>query len=123
MWEPYTLETEEGWFLTIFRITGVKGEKLYLKEENKDKLPVLVQHGAFDAAFGWLGYNPFTPTIPGLLAERGYDVWVANTRGSPYSNTNRRDGEWSLKERWDHDWSDYATYDTPVMVDKMLEVT
>ena len=24
-WEPHKVETEDGWFLTIFRLTGVKG--------------------------------------------------------------------------------------------------
>ena len=41
-WEPHTVETPEGWFLTVFRITGVKGRKLYLEEENKDKAPILI---------------------------------------------------------------------------------
>ena len=59
----------------------------------------------------------------GKLAERGYDVWVGNRRGSVYSNVNRRDGEWSLKERWDFSWADEGENDLPKIVDMILEET
>ena len=42
-WEPYQVKTEDGWFLTIFRITGkVDSEPNYLKDDNKEKLPVVM---------------------------------------------------------------------------------
>ena len=54
---------------------------------------------------------------------RGYDVWFGNNRGTPYSDTNRRDGEWSLKEKWDFSWAEMGLYDLPAEIDKILEVT
>ena len=45
-WEPYEVETEDGWILTLLRITAVDGVELSKSEENKDKPPVLMQTGA-----------------------------------------------------------------------------
>ena len=42
-WEPYTVETADGWFLTLFHITKVKGEAL---QAGSDKPPIYFQHGA-----------------------------------------------------------------------------
>ena len=53
----------------------------------------------------------------------GYDVWLGNNRGTPYSDYNIKDGTWSLKERWSVDWSDMGQYDIPAFVDKIIEVT
>ena len=62
-------------------------------------------------------------SLPGGLAERGYDVWLGNNRGARYSNKNRRDGEWSQKERWNWSFAEMGMYDVPAFIDKMLEVT
>ena len=62
-------------------------------------------------------------SLAGGLAERGYDIWIGNNRGSRYSNKNRRDGEWSDKERWSWTWAEMGIYDIPAFIDKMLLVT
>ena len=41
-WEPYKLKTEDGWHLTIFRITGPKDAPNYENPEHKDKSPILL---------------------------------------------------------------------------------
>ena len=41
-WEPHKVETEDGWFLTMFRITGASGKPFPKAEENKDKPPILI---------------------------------------------------------------------------------
>ena len=68
-------------------------------------------------------FNPFQPSVPAQLASRGYDVWLAGNRGTKYSNIHRRDGEWTIKERWDFTWADMGTYDQPTLINKVLEVT
>ena len=119
-WESYTVMTEDGWFLSFFRITGVGGESRP-SEAFKDKPPILLMHGGGGSAMGWL--EGTEENLPGGLAERGYDVWIGNNRGAQYSNKNRRDGEWSDKERWNWSWAEMGIYDVPAFIDKMLEVT
>ena len=118
-WEAYKVETEDGWFLTLFRILADTSDS-----ENKDKPPILMQHGAYDSAFNWaFASNTGFMSLPGQLATRGYDVWMGSNRGVKYSNANRRDGLWSLKERWDFSWAEMGLYDIPAMIDKIIEVT
>ena len=119
-WEPHVVETEDGWYLTIFRITGANGKKFPLAEENKGKPPILIQHGAAHSATGWMQSAFVGPSLPGALAERGYDVWVGNNRGTLYSNTHKNDGEWTLKEHWDYTWADMGKYDIPACIEKIL---
>ena len=37
-WEPHVVETEDGWFITIFRITNAKGQDLTKSE----KPPIMI---------------------------------------------------------------------------------
>ena len=119
-WEPHVAETEDGWFLTVFRITAVKGKAL---PEDPTKPPILVMHGAGQASHDWLGFNPLGPTLIGQLAERGYDVWAGNNRGTLYSNVNRNDDTWTLEQHWDFTWAEEGIYDVPALVEKMIETT
>ena len=83
-----------------------------------------MQHGAYDSAFNWAAASGTgLVNLPGALATRGYDVWMGSNRGVKYSNVNRRDGEWSLKELWDFSWADMGLYDIPAMIEKIVEVT
>ena len=118
-WEAHEVETEDGWFVTVFRITQANGQDL----TKSDKPPILLQHGSAQSAFEWLGYSPLGPTLAGQLAERGYDVWVANSRGKLYSNTNRNAATETLAEHWDFSAREMALYDTPAFVTKVLETT
>ena len=115
--------TEDGWFLTVFRVIGRNGKRPSLREENIKKPPVLAQHGAFDSASEWAGSGVGGPTLPLQLVDQGYDVWMGVNRGNWFSNSHQRDGEWSLEEKWDFNWADMGLYDVPAFVEKMLEVT
>ena len=117
-WEPHQVETEDGWRLSLLRITAVKGVPF-----DSRKSPVFMMHGMLGTGDSWAAGLFFEPGFPGLLAEQGYDLWLGNSRGKPYSNYNKRDGEWSLEERWDFDWSDMGKYDIPANVKKIIEVT
>ena len=52
-WEPYRVETEDGWTLTMFRLTSYKDVSIRKLGDNRSKPPVFVLHGAWDSAVGW----------------------------------------------------------------------
>lgn len=113
-WEPYKIKTEDGWHLTLFRITGPKGVISAETEEHKEKSPILLHRlSAIDKLNSGLGP---------LLADRGYEVWIGASRGQLYSNKHDRDGEWSLEERWDFSFAEMGYYDMPAMLKKIYEV-
>ena len=75
------------------------------------------------SAEAWFVPFPFFGNLPGKIFERGYDVWVPSGRGALNSNVNIRDGEWSLKERWDYSYTDMGIYDIPAQIETILDVT
>lgn len=61
-----------------------------------------------------------------LLADRGYDVWLANCRGNMYSRRHRRlEPNFSFEdsvEYWNFSFHQLGVYDLPTMIDYILAV-
>lgn len=90
------------------------------------KIPVLCQHGLLDGSSGFVIMGP-GQGLAYLLADRGYDVWMGNTRGNRYSRNHVRlnpDGNRrQRREFWDFSWHESGIYDLPAMIDYVLELT
>ncbi|CAG7821369.1 unnamed protein product [Allacma fusca] len=77
--ETHQVTTVDGYVLTALRIpTGIK------KKEAK-KGPVLLLPGFLMTAASWILVSA-ERSLPYMLAERGYDVWLATFRGNPLSS-------------------------------------
>ncbi|TKY47925.1 Triacylglycerol lipase 2 [Spatholobus suberectus] len=105
-WSQVT--TEDGYILSLQRLpAGRSGKKA-------DKPPVLLQHGLLFDAITWL-FNTPDESLGFILADNGYDVWLANVRGTKYSRRHR-----SLNPNdmayWDWSWDQLASYDLPTFV-------
>ena len=116
-WEPHTVKTEDGWNITIFRLTGRTGiySKLYEQDEHKDKLPLYFAHGSSSDASHWLF------SWPPYLMDAGYEVWLGNYRGGTFGNSNDNDDQMSLEERWDFSFAEMGKYDLPANVERVLQ--
>lgn len=83
--ESDIVTTEDGYLLKLFRITGGLHRPA---GSNIGKPPVLFQHGILDSADGWvMRGQDLSPAF--FMANQGYDVFVANNRGTKYSRDHR----------------------------------
>ncbi|XP_065874724.1 triacylglycerol lipase 2-like [Euphorbia lathyris] len=103
----FKVTTEDGYILSLQRMpVGRTGKPA-------DKGPVLLQHGLMSDGATWL-LNAPDESLAFILADNGYDVWIANTRGTTYSR-----GHTSLSPTdsafWEWSWDELAAYDLPAI--------
>lgn len=122
---PYLVSTPDGWTIALHRYEPKRAPA-------SPRLPVVLCHG--------LGYNSrfwdLTPAnnLAGYLAQRGFDVWLVDLRGSGFST---RPG-WAilhgpqfhplriLQTRFDKiNWTidDHVLHDLPAAIDRVKQET
>lgn len=88
---------------------------------NRGRPPVLLQHGLMQCSEAWL-VGGKRHALPYLLAEAGFDVWLANTRGNKYSQKHVALAPDS-DAFWNFSLDQFARYDMPATIDHVLEHT
>ena len=78
---------------------------------------VLFIHGMFES--GAMAFTHSTESLPVILQERGYDVFLANGRGNMYGLKHTKMSSWDPKF-WDFDMKTHAKLDFPAMVTAAL---
>ncbi|GMI66259.1 Myzus persicae-induced lipase 1 [Hibiscus trionum] len=106
--EEHKVTTKDGYILSVQRIPVGRSGK------TGNKPPVLLQHGIFVDAAPWLLNSP-EESLGFILADNGFDVWLANTRGTKYSS-----GHTSLTPNdsayWEWSWDELVHYDLSALV-------
>ncbi|KAF5746121.1 putative Triacylglycerol lipase 2 precursor [Tripterygium wilfordii] len=104
----HKVTTQDGYILSMQRIPAGRSGN------TADKPPVLLQHGILMDGASWLVTSP-NQSLAFMLADNGFDVWLASTRGTKYSR-----GHVSLtpddQSYWDWTWDQLAAYDLPAFV-------
>ncbi|MED6131808.1 hypothetical protein PIB30_013290 [Stylosanthes scabra] len=77
--------TEDEYILSVQRIP--EGKNNSGKRNNKQ--PVILQHGVLIDGRTWLLNSP-EQNLPLILADNGFDVWIANTRGTTFSRGHKK---------------------------------
>uniref|UniRef100_A0A1I8Q7P0 Lipase n=1 Tax=Stomoxys calcitrans TaxID=35570 RepID=A0A1I8Q7P0_STOCA len=115
--EEHEVHTEDGYILTIFRITNSPIELESSPRANKPK--VFLQHPLFGTSDTWILNGP-QHSLPFLLADRGYDVWLGNSRGNLYGRKHRNltihDTDF-----WRFSWHEIGYYDMASMLDYVIK--
>ncbi|RZC70003.1 hypothetical protein C5167_033150 [Papaver somniferum] len=105
--QEYTVKTKDGYILTLHRVNSANGDV-------KTKQPAFLQHGLFLDAASWFLDLP-NQSLGFILADSGYDVWVANTRGTRYSRGHET-LDASAATYWDWSWDELVQYDLPAFL-------
>jgi len=107
--------TPDGYFLSLQRIPHGRNNP------KATKGVVLLQHGLTSDATSWVLNNP-SESLPFILADNGYDVWMGNDRGNGISMTNIH---YTPEQAafWNFTWDQMASYDIPTTINYILAYT
>ena len=115
--------TEDGYILTAWRIPGKIKESKILKKSRK---PIVLQHGLLDTSYTWIMLQNTTESLPIIMAEKGFDVWMTNSRGNLFSieHTNPEyDSNKFYSKYWDFSFHEMAIYDVTANVFYIKNIT
>ncbi|KAJ0112812.1 hypothetical protein Patl1_01930 [Pistacia atlantica] len=114
--EEHTVTTQDGYILSMQRIpVGRSGGSA------RDRPPVLLQHGLLSDGFVWLA-SPPEQALSFLLADNGFDVWIANGRGTVYSLGHKSFSP-DNATLWGWSWDEMVAYDLTAMFQYVYKKT
>lgn len=109
-YEEHLIVSTAGYKMRTWRILGKVGS-----EVTSGRKVVLVQHGCLSSSSDWVIPGP-DKSLPYILADAGYDVWLGNSRGNMYA----RDHSYLDPEKkafWDYSWHEIGQVDLPSVID------
>ncbi len=111
--------TEDRYWLKVFRIPGKKGD------DHTGKPVVFLQHGILDSSDTWImNHKELAPAF--ILADKGYDVWLGNTRGNKHSHDHMDyDPEQpeDMPLYWTMSFEEMGYFDYPAMIEYALRMS
>lgn len=111
--ESHTVLTEDGYMLTIQRVVGDF-------QQINDRV-VILHHGLLGSSEDWLLLGTYW-SLPYILVENGFDVWLLNARGNRYSRTHKSKHV-DMPDFWDFSWHEMGVYDLPAAIKYIRELT
>ena len=105
--ETHYITTDDGYILTFYRI-----QKKNTTIRRLGLTPIYLQHGLTDSSDTWIVNDE--DKAPGLiLANKGFDVWIGNSRGNKHSRNHTTLNPDKDKEFWMFTFQHMADYDLP----------
>ncbi|KAG2513532.1 hypothetical protein BBO99_00008691 [Phytophthora kernoviae] len=119
--ETHKVTTADRYVLTMHRLPETYDESQSNSDPAANKPVVLLQHGLVDSSFTFV-CNFRNQSLAFMLADAGYDVWLANNRGNTWSREHL-DYTDDDDEFWDFSWEDMGKYDLPAEIEYVLNTT
>ncbi|KAL1513236.1 hypothetical protein ABEB36_002670 [Hypothenemus hampei] len=117
--EIHEVTTEDGYLLDVFRVPY--GAKSSTKTPNPN--PILLNHGLMGSAENFIVGGP-TKALAYVLADKGYDIWLCNARGTQHSRKHvHLDPDKDLEQYWRFSFHEIGVYDLPATIDYVLNKT
>lgn len=119
--QTHTVTTIDGYEIQLHRVFDSKKNKFLKQTKNgKQKKVVLLVHGAFGSGAHWIMLE--NNSLSYMLADKGFDVWLINHRGTSYS-LGHETLNTSNPKYWDFTWYEFGTIDLPNAIDYILDQT
>ncbi|XP_050352921.1 lipase 3-like [Nymphalis io] len=115
--EEHIVKTDDGYFLTLFRIQPKDSDS----QDEKKRPVVLLMPGILGSADDWLLMGP-KKSLAFILSDAGFDVWLGNTRGNKYARRHASKHE-SHPDFWQFSLDEIALHDLPAMMDYALHTS
>jgi lysosomal acid lipase/cholesteryl ester hydrolase len=122
--EEHIVMTQDGFLLGVHRLRWKLGEKSNTSgvQEGRSKPVVYLHHGLLMNSEVWVCLTSAERSLPFVLVERGYDVWLGNNRGNKYSRKSLYLSPTSHKF-WDYSLDTFSLYDIPDTITYILKAT
>ncbi|KZV57689.1 hypothetical protein F511_03149 [Dorcoceras hygrometricum] len=115
--QEFEATTDDGYILSVQRIPeGRDGGG-----GGPNRPSVLVQHGILVDGMSWLVNSP-DESLPLILADNGFDVWISNTRGTRFSRRHLTLDP-AKPEYWNWTWDDLVIHDLSTVADLIFNQT
>lgn len=118
--EEHFVTTTDGYVLGLHRIPASHYNDG--AEEVHHVRPVLILHGFMHSSEAFTIRQRAADSLPLVLNNAGYDVWLGNNRGNRYSHKHITKNP-KTDAYWDFSLDDMARYDLPSMIDYILAQT
>jgi len=119
--EEHFVTTPDGYILGLHRIPATDGSD-GADEHFSTKTPVrpiLIIHGFMQSSEAFTIRQKASDSLPLVLADAGYDVWLGNNRGNKYSHKHVHKKP-THEDFWDYSIDDMVRCDLPTMIDYVL---
>ncbi|KAH8419345.1 hypothetical protein KR222_006076, partial [Zaprionus bogoriensis] len=107
--ETHTVVTKDEYILNLHRIPRPGGQ------------PVVLGHGLLSSSASWVQMGP-SKGLAFLLYQKGFDVWMLNTRGNIYSKQHKNE-RITASKYWSFSFHEIGIYDLPGSIDLILKTT
>ncbi|KAL1413937.1 hypothetical protein MTO96_007986 [Rhipicephalus appendiculatus] len=117
--QEYAVTTRDGYVLPLQRIPYGRDE-LRSPHRFQPGPPVILMHALLFSSNVWVVNGP-EQSLPYVLADAGFDVWLGNVRGN--SQSRHVNYTFYQKELWDFSFEEMSEFDLPDTIDLVLNVT
>lgn len=119
--EEHVVKTDDGYLLGVHRIGGPKHSAWRTRPPTIPRPVVYLHHGLLMNSEIWVANIDPAKSLPFVLADLGYDVWLGNNRGNKYSKKHVS-LHTTTNQFWDFSIDNFALYDIPDTIKYILDV-
>jgi len=116
--ETYWTTTQDKYILKLYRIPY--GRNQTKKDYNPNV--ILFQHGITGSSDFSL-CNKADRSLPLVMADQGFDIWLGNNRGNKYSTNHTKLNPSKDKQFWEFSFHEMGVYDLPAQIDFITSFT